>query len=435
MEKRGGALIDIDKAVLEHRMEMFYDQTVQWETLEALGTGLTKTAAGFDPHKVRSKVQAVEGYQPARVRRYSLRPFDTRWCYYSEVSPLWNRSRPTLWAQCWDGNSFLLTRFKAATDPEGAPFYFTSLLSDDHLLNPDAVAIPLRLREASKKSKESTQNHFFADAQAAEDLPKANLSPATRAYLNSLDIEPDADLEETAGLVWAHALAIGNAPEYLAENADGIRADWPRIPLPESKEALHHSAQLGRRIAALLDTEQGVDGVTTGATTDPLKSIAIVSNAGDDALDPKEDLKVTSGWGHAGKGGATMPGKGKLTERDYTPDERGSIERGAVHLGLSTEEAFAHLGERTCDVYLNDLAYWMNIPAGVWDYTIGGYQVIKKWLSYREFELLGRALTPDEAREVMNMARRIAAIVLLEPALDANYQAVKADTHSWPADP
>ena len=49
------------------------------------------------------------------------------------------------------------------------------------------------------------------------------------------------------------------------------------------------------------------------------------------------------------------------------------------------------------------------------------HQVIKKWLSYRERELLGRALTTDEAREVMNIARRIAAILLLEPALDANY--------------
>ena len=93
----------------------------------------------------------------------------------------------------------------------------------------------------------------------------------------------------------------------------------------------------------------------------------------------------------------------------------------------------AHLDERTCDVYLNDVAYWKNIPARVWDYTIGGYQVIKKRLSYREFELLGRPLTPDEAREVMNIARRIAAIVLLEPALNANYQRVKADTYNWPS--
>jgi hypothetical protein len=47
-------------------------------------------------------------------------------------------------------------------------------------------------------------------------------------------------------------------------------------------------------------------------------------------------------------------------------------------------------------------------------------------LSCREFALLGRALTPDEAREVTHMARRIAALILLQPELDRNYQAVKA---------
>jgi hypothetical protein len=31
------------------------------------------------------------------------------------------------------------------------------------------------------------------------------------------------------------------------------------------------------------------------------------------------------------------------------------------------------------------------------------------------------------------MTRRIAAILLLEPALDANYERVKAVTYSWPA--
>ena len=68
------------------------------------------------------------------------------------------------------------------------------------------------------------------------------------------------------------------------------------------------------------------------------------------------------------------------------------------------------------------------MPERVWDYTIGGYQVMKKWLSYREFALLGRTLTPDEAREVTHMARRIAALILLQTELDKNYEAVKAAT-------
>ncbi|MBS3955992.1 MAG: hypothetical protein KGZ40_00450 [Clostridiales bacterium] len=34
-------------------------------------------------------------------------------------------------------------------------------------------------------------------------------------------------------------------------------------------------------------------------------------------------------------------------------------------------------------MYLNDVACWRCVPANVWRYTIGGYLVIKKWLSYR----------------------------------------------------
>ena len=50
------------------------------------------------------------------------------------------------------------------------------------------------------------------------------------------------------------------------------------------------------------------------------------------------------------------------------------------------------MGDTTADVYLNGDAFWRNVPAAVWTYRLGGYQVLKKWLSYRERSLLGRAL-------------------------------------------
>ena len=249
----------------------------------------------------------------------------------------------------------------------------------------------------------------------------ANLSPAARAYLAGLGIvNPDADAE-TAGLIWMHALAIGYSPAYLRENADGIRQDWPRIPLPESREALLASAALGRQVAALLDTETPLKGVTTGAIRPELQAIAVIARVGGGSLNPDAgDLAVTAGWGHAGQGGVTMPGKGRLVEREQLPESS----------GIRRMHAF---GKLTYDVYLNDIAYWRNIPARVWEYTIGGYRVIKKWLSYRERDLLGRSLTLDEAREVTNIAHRIAAILLLEPALDANYRAIEESPYRWRA--
>ena len=127
-----------------------------------------------------------------------------------------------------------------------------------------------------------------------------------------------------------------------------------------------------------------------------------------------------------------MPGKGCILDRPYSKAELDAIEKAATARGLSTKEALALLGPDTRDVYLNDKAYWRNVPANVWDYYIGGYQVIKKWLRYRELELLGRPLKPEEAREVTSMVRRITAIILLQPALDENYYNVKQSTYDWP---
>jgi hypothetical protein len=56
---------------------------------------------------------------------------------------------------------------------------------------------------------------------------------------------------------------------------------------------------------------------------------------------------------------------------------------------------------------------------------LGGYQVIKKWLSYRENKILERDITVAEAREVTAMTRRIAALIALEKTLDENYERVK----------
>ena len=54
---------------------------------------------------------------------------------------------------------------------------------------------------------------------------------------------------------------------------------------------------------------------------------------------------------------------------------------------------------------------------------LGGYQVIKKWLSYREHNTIERALSEEEVSHVQAIARRLAAILLLGPRLDASYRA------------
>lgn len=68
------------------------------------------------------------------------------------------------------------------------------------------------------------------------------------------------------------------------------------------------------------------------------------------------------------------------------------------------------------------------MPPSVWSFTIGGYPVVKKWLDYRHIEKLKRPLRSEEVRYVSEMVQRIVALLALGPELDANYEAVKANT-------
>ena len=87
----------------------------------------------------------------------------------------------------------------------------------------------------------------------------------------------------------------------------------------------------------------------------------------------------------------------------YTAVERAALGSAAVTLG-----------ETTFNVHLNDRAYWRNVPAAIWRATkLGGCQVLKKRLSYRERDVLGRALLPEEVQHFTDTARRIGEILLL----------------------
>jgi len=312
---------------------------------------------------------------------------------------------------------------KAAKEDEGAPFYFARGLSDDHLLAPDAVCFPIRLKSISTRKATPDQPALFGEEN--EGKITANLSDKARVYLTELGIvDLDADANK-AGLIWLHTLAVGYSPAYLSENVDGIQGNWPRVPLPNDSGLLHNSAALGRKVSALLDTEKGVAGITSSTIRPEIRVIGVPTGN-------TQNRAITVGWGHPGKDGITMPGRGRQVNREYHPTEWASIEAGITAQNLTLDAARQRLGSTTCDIYLNDTTYWENIPIKVWEYTIGSYQVIKKWLSYREQGLLRRPLSSDEVLEVTNMARRIAAILLLEPQLDANYRAVKQAVYSWP---
>jgi len=81
-----------------------------------------------------------------------------------------------------------------------------------------------------------------------------------------------------------------------------------------------------------------------------------------------------------------------------------------------------------------NFAYWRNLPGRVWEYTIGAAT-----RSSRNGSVTGNALFSGvgsrwkKSGPLPEIARRIAAIILMHLALDGNYEAVKKSTYAWPA--
>jgi hypothetical protein len=368
---RDAFLIDIDKEKLIERLEVYFDPSISNNRVAELYPDAMRTIRRFDAEPARAHL-VQRGLLSNNIVRHVYRPFDVRWLYWEAETKFVDEKRAEYFPHIRPDENFWITSSRK-TRREWDPPQLTRSIGSLHLDERGANFFPLYL--------------YDEDPGQLFQGRRENLSAAAQRYLGGVGAG--------AAALFYHTLAVLHAPAYRAENAGALRQDWPRVPLPASGEALAASAALGERVAALLDAERPVPGVTTAEIEATLRAVAIFDFVGD-----APDLAVSAGWGYAGQGGVTMPGRGRVEERVG--------EDGAPML----------------DVYLNGTTYWRNVPLPVWEYTLGGYQVLKKWLSYREAARLGRPLTVGEVAEFTHIARRIAALLALADALDANYRRV-----------
>ena len=388
---RDAFLVDIDLDRLKERVADYFNPDLSHEEIARLYPGVMKTTARFDARAVRGALLTRGGHDETGFVRHAYRPFDTRWLYWEADTKLLDEKRADYQPHVFAGNLWLVFQRKAR--PDLSPPLVISHLGDLNQMNSGIYCVPAWLREGGLGTGEDSMRR------------RPNLSPGVQRFLDTLAMGVEDLLH--------HVLAILHDPAYNRLNDDALRAEGPRIRLPgwpdpsSSSGAaveLAESAARGRELARLLDPETPVPGVTTGTLRPEIAAIAVPYTV-DGRNMCGGDFALTAGWGHFGSGQAVMPGQGRVVQRPYTSEERQAL-----------SHAEGVLGETTCDIHINNRAYWCNVPATVWEYKLGGYQVLKKWLSYRERPVLGRPLTPDEIDHFTNTARRIGAILLLVAA-------------------
>ena len=397
---RDGFLVDIDLDRLRARVADYFNPDLSHEDIARRYPAAMRntTSVSLEARAVRDARLLRGGPDEAGFVRCAYRPFDNRWLYWEADSGLLARPRPDYRPHVLKGNLWLSAAQhlrKGAAEPQAC---VTEHLGQLHLIERSANLFPAWLRDDGIGNDRNLPAPDSAADASHQRHP--NLSTAAARYLDHLG----ADGED----LFHHVLATLHDPAYREANAGALQMEWPRIPLSgwpdgdadHAATALARSAARGRELARLLDPDAPVPGVTQGTLRPEIASIAVPATV-DGRNMAGDDFALTAGWGHFGQGDAVMPGQGRVAERAYTPDERATL-AGAI----------TALGETTFDIYLNRRAWWCNVPAAVWRYKLGGYQVLKKWLSYRERDILARPLRPEEVQHFTDTARRIAAILM-----------------------
>jgi len=280
------------------------------------------------------------------------RPFDKRWTAFNRHVAVWWRERATPHIR-HAGNIALSTS-------RGI-----EVRKWEHALVVDA---PIQHHAVSIKEVDFFFPLYLYPSTSAEGppIPQAslawptgrdgrmpNLHPVIVTRLSEvvgMQFTPDGpgDLDETFGPedILAYVYATLHSPSYREQFASSLRRDFPRIPWPTSRPQFIHVAQVGKQLVRL------------------------------------HLFQVPSARAVA----FPVPGTNRI------------------------ENGYPTFEQPAGRIRINSAQYFEGIPLDAWEFTIGGYQVLRQWLSDRR----GRILTFSDIEhfeQIVRVAMETPAIV------------------------
>jgi len=205
--------------------------------------------------------------------------------------------------------------------------------------------------------------YLYPDSNSLDQERKPNFTDDFNKYLNEKKLDNKTP-EEILGYIYS----ILYSPTYRTKYYEFLKIDFPRIPFeipltPDLSRGLWNQlSELGQRLIDLHLLKTEFD-----------KNIVSFPVA-------KPDLKVT--------------------KVEYKP------------LQTSPSKGEAVWGQ----VWFNDTTYFDNVPQNVWDYYIGGYQVLDKWLKERKkHEYI---LTGEDLRHFIKVCNVLAETIEIQGKID-----------------
>lgn len=345
-----------DTASLTLRMQAYFN-TAAWEQIQA---DHPVFANARPEHKDRRSALQPLGFDAARVQPLTFKPMDTRVLYWETRQKVLHRDRPDLYPY-WSSVPGQVSLVAAQTPRRvsGVRPFPSRAVASFAAADPDARVFPL-YGPNTLDDNADTERLFETSATGAATATM--VAPEwVKAAANALGCD-----DKTAGEAVFYALVAVTASPAWAESQPVESDDFATVPVPSDPKQLANAAAIGRELTELFDPTSSVAGVTTGSIRPELRDIAVPTVA------------------HG-----TVPLDGAYGNRGGTYD-------GA-------------------DVIWSGDGRWTNVAPLVWGFSVGGFQVLPKWLSYRVRD----GLSPTDRDAFRLLCRRIAAIRALERRCDA----------------
>jgi len=365
---RDDFVIDFEEGPLTTRIAMLRGAGVSDAEIRA-AFQLADTASWQLP-VARMQLGKDEDWRGA-FQRCLYRPFDVRHIFYHDA--MLDRPRRHLMRHMLSENVALLAMRQVVLGmPEYTHFGVSNLIVDNRafLSNRGRPSVfPLYLYGGP----DHAQGALFAN-QGSQRQP--NLSSQFVAQISDtfvLRFIPDGkgDLGSTFGPedIFHYMYAVFHSPTYRERYAEFLKIDFPRLPLTSDLGLFRALAEKGEELVALHLMESPT--LHQPVAKFPVKG----SNEVEKVRYVEETSEVSSDLG--GLEGDLAPG----------------------------------------GVYINKTQYFQGVERDVWEFHIGGYQVLEKWLKDRK----GRTLSYDDVshygkivvalKETIRLMREIDAII------------------------
>lgn len=371
-----------------------------WKITELLPINNMGITSGNDSNLVALDDEELLGEysDPNRIINVAYRPFDTRRLYYDPR--LLARAREDLVNHLRTRANLALCALRRPRNDFVGNFFVTNLPPDKNVVSSldNAQIFPLYEYSAPTRELFDLSEYSFSEKGRRPNLDPSFVTDVEQRLNLRFIPEGCGDLVNTFGPedVLHYAYAVFHSPTYRERYAEFLKMDFPRLPLTTDLVLFNKLAQQGADLVALHLLEDNYAAASWNLDGDesPLANTGVTFHEGQD------DRTV-----------------GKFSGNNYVPPLTDGIIPlpGRVYLDSSKKDG---------------ISYFEGIEEDVWNFQIGGYQVLHKWLYDRREtrSQTGRTLTDEDIHHYPRIVAALRATMRIMQEID---QAIE-NHGGWP---